>query len=79
MSKALVAAFGHDSQAGNWTVGFLLDKINSNLSAWKSEPLLIEGTIQLLVALVESRERLVNIKQPDFFFPVQQDNLMTLF
>ena len=52
-----MAAFGHDSDGGLWTVTYLMNKIVSNLKVWSSEVQLIDDTLQLLVALVEKRER----------------------
>jgi hypothetical protein len=38
-------------------VGYLLEKVISNLSVWSSEPELANDTVELLVTLVERRER----------------------
>ena len=59
LSQALVAAFGQDSEGGQWTVAYLMNKVLSNLQTWSSELLLINDTLQLLVALVEKRDRSV--------------------
>ena len=67
-----MAAFGHDSDGGLWTVTYLMNKIVSNLKVWSSEVQLIDDTLQLLVALVEKRERwstrmpLINEKNLEF-------------
>lgn len=53
----LSAAFGRHTEGGQWTVGYLLDKILSNLSVWAGEEALMNDTLQLLVALVDNRAR----------------------
>ncbi|XP_070568372.1 exportin-4-like isoform X2 [Ptychodera flava] len=57
MSLALTAAFGRDTEGGQWSIGFLIDKILSNLSVWSSEHDLAMDTVNLLVALVQQKER----------------------
>ena len=40
-----------------WTISFLLEKIISNLTAMNSELTVVQDTVNLLVALVDSKER----------------------
>ena len=40
-----------------WTIGFVLEKIISNLTAMNSEPTVVQDTVKLLVAMVDSKER----------------------
>ena len=42
-------------------MGYLLEKVISNLSVWSSEPDLANDTVELLVCLVEKRERCVSV------------------
>ncbi len=53
-------AFGADTEGAQWIVGYLLEKVINNLSVWSSEPELANDTVELLVALVEKRERFVS-------------------
>ena len=57
MSLAILAAFGQNTDGAAWTISFLLEKIISNLTAMNSEPKLVEDTVNLLVALVDAKER----------------------
>ena len=57
MSLAINAAFGHDTDGGQWTIAYLLDKIVANLTIWCSEPDVIEDTLELLTTLVDKKER----------------------
>ncbi|XP_029458384.1 exportin-4 isoform X5 [Rhinatrema bivittatum] len=50
-------AFGADTEGSRWIIGYLLEKVISNLSVWSSEQDLATDTVQLLVTLVERRER----------------------
>ncbi|XP_044524907.1 exportin-4 [Gracilinanus agilis] len=50
-------AFGADTEGSQWIVGYLLEKVISNLAVWSSEQDLANDTVQLLVTLVERRER----------------------
>ncbi|XP_053312418.1 exportin-4 [Spea bombifrons] len=50
-------AFGADTEGSQWIIGYLLEKVISNLSVWSSEQELANDTVQLLVTLVERRER----------------------
>lgn len=55
----LSTAFGADTEGAQWIVGYLLEKVINNLSVWSSEPELANDTVELLVTLVEKRERFV--------------------
>ncbi|XP_077977331.1 exportin-4-like [Glandiceps talaboti] len=57
MSLPITAAFGRDTEGGRWSIGFLVDKILSNLSVWSSEQALAMDTVNLLVALVQQKNR----------------------
>ena len=57
MSMALLAAFGRDTEGATWTVNFLLNKVESNLRTFTSEPGLVKDTVRLFIALVDMRER----------------------
>lgn len=57
MSLAILAAFGQNTEGAAWTISFLLEKIISNLTAMNSEPSVVQDTVNLLVALVDSKER----------------------
>ncbi|XP_061782080.1 exportin-4 isoform X1 [Nerophis lumbriciformis] len=50
-------AFGADTEGARWIVGYLLEKVINNLSVWSSETELATDTVELLVTLVERRER----------------------
>uniref|UniRef100_L7N149 Exportin-4 n=1 Tax=Myotis lucifugus TaxID=59463 RepID=L7N149_MYOLU len=50
-------AFGADTEGSQWIIGCLLQKVISSLSVWSSEQDLASDTVQLLVTLVERRER----------------------
>ncbi|XP_063743859.1 exportin-4 [Eleginops maclovinus] len=57
VSIPLITAFGADTEGAQWIVGYLLEKVINNLSVWSSEPGLANDTVELLVTLVEKRER----------------------
>ncbi|XP_020921100.1 exportin-4 isoform X5 [Sus scrofa] len=57
ISVPFSAAFGADTEGSQWVVGYLLQKVISNLSVCSSEQDLANDTVQLLVTLVERRER----------------------
>ncbi|XP_035250493.1 exportin-4 [Anguilla anguilla] len=57
ISIPLSMAFGADTEGAQWIVGYLLEKVINNLSVWSSEPELANDTVELLVTLVERRER----------------------
>lgn len=57
ISLPFSTAFGADTEGSQWVVGYLLQKVISNLSVWSGEQDLANDTVQLLVTLVERRER----------------------
>ena len=57
ISTTILQAFGEDSPGALWTMNFLLDKIICNINAFKSEPALVQKTIELLKVLVETRTK----------------------
>ncbi|XP_041128482.1 exportin-4 isoform X2 [Polyodon spathula] len=57
ISMPFSAAFGADTEGAQWIVGYILEKVINNLSVWSSEPDLANDTVELLVTLVERRER----------------------
>uniref|UniRef100_A0A3B3BS37 Exportin-4 n=1 Tax=Oryzias melastigma TaxID=30732 RepID=A0A3B3BS37_ORYME len=57
ISIPLSTAFGVDTEGAQWIVGYLLEKVINNLSVWSSETDLANDTVELLVTLVEKRER----------------------
>lgn len=61
ISMALLAAFGKDTEGATWTVNFLLRKVESNLCSFSSEPGLIKDTVRLFIALVDMREKYVQM------------------
>ena len=59
ISMVLVTAFGQNTEGAAWTINFLLAKIISNLTHFYSEPQLVEDTVQLLIVLVDAKEKYV--------------------
>lgn len=57
ISIPLSTAFGVETEGAQWIVGYLLEKVINNLSVWSSEADLAIDTVDLLVTLVEKRER----------------------
>ncbi|KAB0372652.1 hypothetical protein FD755_015405 [Muntiacus reevesi] len=57
ISVPFSTAFGADTEGSQWIVGYLLEKVLNNLSVCSSEQGLADDTVQLLVTLVERRER----------------------
>lgn len=57
LSMTLTAAFGRDSEAGLWTLNFLLEKLEINLCIWGAEPKLATETAITLVAILNNVER----------------------
>lgn len=57
LSVTLSSVFGQDTNGGKWTIGFLLEKVRSNLSHWSCEPALAEDTVLLLLSLVDTKQR----------------------
>lgn len=54
LSTTLLQAFGDGTPGAQWTLNFLVEKIECNIKAFKGEPTLIKETMQLLVVLVGS-------------------------
>jgi len=49
--------FGTGTEGGKWTLGFLLDKVRTNLSGWCAESQIIEDAAMLLLSLVDNKNR----------------------
>lgn len=54
ISTTLLQAFGDDTEGAQWTINFILGHAQTVLNAFKGEPKLVKGTIDLLVGLVDS-------------------------
>ena len=75
LSPSFAAAFGRDSEGANWITSFLLNKVESNLRTQTAEPALMEETLKLLMALVDTKEkRSVVIKSGPFWTLVRMHN-----
>ena len=57
LSLALVTAFGMETEGAGWTVGFLINKIVSNMTLLNSEEKLVQDTVNMLVSLVDGKEK----------------------
>ena len=57
LSVSLMSVLGAGSEGGKWTLGFLLDKVRSNLSGWSAELQIVEDTAMLLLSLVHTKNR----------------------
>lgn len=57
LSASLLSVFGAGTEGGKWTLGFLLDKVRSNLCGWSAESQIVEDTAMLLLSLVDSKSR----------------------
>ncbi|XP_078736435.1 exportin-4 [Lampetra fluviatilis] len=57
LSLPFTAAFGQDTEGAQWIVGYLLEKVASNLSVWSSELELASDSVQLLITMVERKDR----------------------
>ncbi|KAK9498372.1 hypothetical protein O3M35_003018 [Rhynocoris fuscipes] len=68
MSMALVSAFGLHSEGAMWTVNYLLMKVEYNLRTFSSEPAITEGSVQLLVSLVDLRDKSSFVLQSEGFW-----------
>ena len=60
ISSSLVRTFGKDTDGGQWMVSYLIDKILSNLVGWSSEAKVLEDTLELLLSLVDKKDRFVS-------------------
>ena len=52
-----MSVFGTGTEGGKWTLGFLLDKVRTNLSGWCAESQIIEDAAMLLLSLVDNKNR----------------------
>ncbi|XP_020623322.1 exportin-4-like [Orbicella faveolata] len=57
LSVTLVSVFGTGTDGGKWTLGFLLDKVRTNLSGWSAESQIVEDSAMLLLSLVNNKNR----------------------
>lgn len=57
LSVALTSAFGRDSEGAAWTLNYLLSVVEQMLRLRSAEPGLVEDTVNLLVTMVDSKER----------------------
>uniref|UniRef100_T1IU44 Exportin-4 n=1 Tax=Strigamia maritima TaxID=126957 RepID=T1IU44_STRMM len=57
ISAAMNMAFGRDSERGIWCLNSLIHKIDCNLVAWNGEPKVVNNSIELLLTLVDCREK----------------------
>ncbi|XP_068202365.1 LOW QUALITY PROTEIN: exportin-4-like [Palaemon carinicauda] len=57
LSLALTSAFGRDSEGAGWTLNYLLSVVEQTLRLRSAEPGLVEDTVNLLVTMVDSKER----------------------
>jgi len=57
LSVTLASVFGEDTVGGKWMIGFLLEKVKTNLVYWSSEAALAEDTVLLLLSLVDNKKR----------------------
>ncbi|XP_063862647.1 exportin-4-like [Scylla paramamosain] len=57
LSVALTSAFGRDSEGAAWTLNYLLSVVEQMLRLRSAEPNLVEDTVNLLVTMVDSKER----------------------
>lgn len=59
MSPAFSLSFGADTESGQWLISIILNKILSNLSALNSEAKVVTKTLDLLMTLVDKKNRFV--------------------
>lgn len=57
LSPCFSAAFGRDSEGANWIMGFLLNKVESNLRTQAAEASLMDETLKLFMVLVDTKEK----------------------
>ncbi|XP_076041566.1 exportin-4-like isoform X2 [Oratosquilla oratoria] len=65
LSVALTSAFGRDSEGGCWTLNYLLSTVEQTLRLRSAEPGMVEDTVNLLVTMVDSKERGAHIVKSD--------------
>ena len=56
----LTSVFGAGTDGGKWTLGFLLDKVRTNLSGWSAESQIVEDAAMLLLSLVDNKNRYID-------------------
>ncbi|CAK9828307.1 Xpo4 [Anthophora retusa] len=61
-----LSSFGENTCGASWAMNFLLEKIEYNINAFKSEPALMNETIQLLTSLAD-RKRSVYVMKSERF------------
>jgi len=61
MSPVLSVSFGADTESSQWLVSLILSKILSNLSALNSETTVVSKTLDLLMTLVDRKNRLISL------------------
>ncbi|XP_033635740.1 exportin-4-like [Asterias rubens] len=59
ISLPINTAFGQDSQGGQWVVDRLLQKVLTNLIVWSSEHELAKDTIDLMVSIVDRKDKAI--------------------
>lgn len=57
ISPTLLQAFGEDTPGAQWSVTFVLEQIQCYLNAFKGEPKLVKGLVDLLTSLVDTSYR----------------------
>ncbi|CAL4064528.1 unnamed protein product, partial [Meganyctiphanes norvegica] len=57
LSVVLTSAFGRDSEGAGWTLNYLLGVVEQTLRQRSGEPGLVEDTVNLLVTMVDSKDR----------------------
>lgn len=77
LSVTLISLFGVGTKGAEWTVGFLLDKVRSNLSGWSAESQIVEDTATLLLSLVHTRHRAALAITFDSLWLLAEEHLST--
>jgi len=57
ISTTILHIFGEDSPTISWILNFSLDRIFHNINIFKNEPEIIEQSTQLLISLVETKNK----------------------
>ncbi|KAF3420096.1 hypothetical protein E2986_07329 [Frieseomelitta varia] len=57
ISLTFLHTFGENTPGATWAINFLLEKIEFNINAFKSEPAVMEETIKLLISLVSRTKK----------------------
>ncbi|KOC60217.1 Exportin-4 [Habropoda laboriosa] len=66
ISYMFLSAFGEHTCGASWAMNFLLEKIEHNINAFKSEPALMDETIQLLTSLADTKRSIYVMKSERF-------------